>query len=287
MSNGVLIFAHNSRDVDYATMAIISGGLAKKHLGVSVSLVTDASTLEWIENSGELKKAKNIFEHIIETDRPVVGNNRIIYDGPSSRYIPFINQNRSTAYNLSPYDRTLLIDSDFLIFSNRLGQYWDTDSSVMIAESFTNIRETDQRVFDKWVSETGPRMYWATTVMFRKSTESELFFDLVSHVRENYKYYSIIYRFNPMIYRNDIAFSIAKHMMDKFLPDVKNNLPSVLSVIDRDQLSVVKHDGNLIFLIGDELSSDNLKPVSIKGLDIHIMNKQSILRNKDTLLELI
>jgi hypothetical protein len=90
-----------------------------------------------------------------------------------------------------------------------------------------------------------------------------------------------------MIYRNDIAFSIAKHMMDKFLPDVKNNLPSVLSVIDRDQLSVVKHDGNLIFLIGDELSSDNLKPVSIKGLDIHIMNKQSILRNKDTLLELI
>jgi hypothetical protein len=76
-------------------------------------------------------------------------------------------------------------------------------------------------------------------------------------------------------------------MMDKILPDTNYHLPSVLRGLARAQLSVVKHDGNLIFLIGDELSSDNLKPVSIKGLDIHIMNKQSILRNKDALLELI
>jgi hypothetical protein len=40
MTKGVLIFAHNSPDVDYGLMATIAGGLAKKNLGVPVSLVT-------------------------------------------------------------------------------------------------------------------------------------------------------------------------------------------------------------------------------------------------------
>ena len=287
MKKGVLVYAHNSRDIDYATTAIISGGLAKKHLNVPATLVTDFSTTEWMSSAGMLPIAKRVFENIIEVERPVIGNNRIIHDGSTSRYVPFINQNRSTAYSLTPYDRTLLIDSDFLIFSNRLGQFWDAESPVMIAESFTNIRDGDSGILDKWVSETGPKMYWATTVMFSKSQEAEIFFDLVSHVRENYKYYSIIYRFNSSIYRNDIAFSIAKHIMNGFCEESKNDLPSVLSAIDRDYLELVKKDGNLIFLIGDKLSSDVLKPISIKGLDIHIMNKQSILRNKDALLDLI
>jgi hypothetical protein len=41
MKKGALIFAHNSRDIDYALMAIISGGLVKKNLKVPVSLATD------------------------------------------------------------------------------------------------------------------------------------------------------------------------------------------------------------------------------------------------------
>ena len=49
MNTGVLIFAHNSRDVDYALTAVISAGLAKKYLKVPVSLVTDSPTLEWMK----------------------------------------------------------------------------------------------------------------------------------------------------------------------------------------------------------------------------------------------
>ena len=30
MTKGILIYAHNNRTVDYALMAVISGGLAKK-----------------------------------------------------------------------------------------------------------------------------------------------------------------------------------------------------------------------------------------------------------------
>ena len=36
MTRGVLIFAHNNRDVDYALMSIVSGQLAAKYLQVPV-----------------------------------------------------------------------------------------------------------------------------------------------------------------------------------------------------------------------------------------------------------
>jgi hypothetical protein len=61
MTCGVLIFAHNNRDVDYALMAMVAGGLAKKNLNVPVSLVTDLSTVEWMQTAGTYERAT---EHI-------------------------------------------------------------------------------------------------------------------------------------------------------------------------------------------------------------------------------
>ena len=65
MKRGIIIYAHNNRSVDYALMAIISGGLAKKHLNLPVSLITDPSTIEWMRESKSLEKATEIFENII------------------------------------------------------------------------------------------------------------------------------------------------------------------------------------------------------------------------------
>ncbi len=46
MKKGILIYAYNSPTLDYALMGIISGGLAKKNLGIPASLVSDQSTIE-------------------------------------------------------------------------------------------------------------------------------------------------------------------------------------------------------------------------------------------------
>ena len=51
MKRGVVIFAHNNRDTDYALMAVIAGGLAKKHLNLPVSLITDKTTVSWMKES--------------------------------------------------------------------------------------------------------------------------------------------------------------------------------------------------------------------------------------------
>jgi hypothetical protein len=286
MSKGVLLFAHNSRDIDYALMAVISGGLAKKNLQVPVSIATDSATLDWVKQSKIYDTFRTIFDQVILTDRPVTDNKRNLYDGKEFKIVPFINANRFSAWDLTPYDRTLLIDVDFLIFSKSLNEYWNIAEDIMISKSINDVCSQQRLGYhDKYISDTGIHLYWATTVMFTKNKKSKLFFDLVRSIKDNYQIYSDIYRFNSQQYRNDIAFSLAKHILDGFETRLENSLPPVLTAIDKDVLFEVKLD-NLTILIND-IHSDGFIASSFKNIDLHVMNKQSIIRNSKKLMELI
>jgi hypothetical protein len=285
MTQGILIYAHNSHSVDYALMSIISGGLAKKYLNVPVSLITDKFTVDWMKNSQSYELAVKIFEHIIIVEKPETNNSRRLYDGSNNSTIPFINSNRSSAWDLTPYDRTLLIDSDFLIFSDRLSKYWNVDCDLMIGESISDIYNNNRLGYhDRYISDVGIKLYWATTIMFTKNIKTKIFFELVKHIKDNYQYYADAYRFDSKQFRNDIAFSIAKHILNGFEQNNTEELPPVLTLLDKDILHSV---GNkLTVLVSPKLDS-NFCAAAIDGIDIHIMNKQSIIRNKDALLELI
>jgi hypothetical protein len=286
MNNGSLIFAHNNRDVDYILLALISGGLAKKHLNAPVSLVTDSTTLEWAEHSGIYTKVKEVFDQVILVNKPKTDNKRNLHDGTEKKSIDFTNTNRCSAYELSPYDRTLLLDSDFLIFSNRLAQYWDVDEPIMVAYAMNDICSQQRMGYhDRYVSDTGAHLLWATTVMFSKDSYSELFFDLVNQVKQNYQYYADLFRFDPRQFRNDIAFGVAKHILDGFEHIDQFSLPSLLTVQDKDILHSVRGD-KLTFLVSTNFNQNYIL-ASTQGVDVHVMNKQSIVRNKEFLLELI
>ena len=286
MIKGILIYAHNNRTVDYALMAIISGGLAKKHLGQPASLVTDQATVDWMIESKIYEKAKTVFENIFTVARPGSNNFRGLYDGTERSVVQFINGNRNSAYDITPYQRTLLIDADFLIFSNRLSEYWDIDSDVMIGESINDIYDNQRMGYhDRYVSDVGVKLYWATTVMFTKNTYSKMFFDLVRHIKDQYQYYADTYRFDSKQYRNDIAFSVARHILGGFEQSPMGCLPPVLTLLDRDILHSV--DASKLTVLVSPKLNDNYCAASIQNLDIHIMNKQSIVRHSDRLLELI
>jgi hypothetical protein len=286
MTRGVLIFAHNNRDIDYALMATVAGGLAKKNLNVPVSLVTDPSTVEWMKTAGTYDKAVSIFEHIIEVDKPDTNNQRRLHDGKESKTVPFVNSNRASVYDLSPYDRTLLIDSDYLVLSNHLNEYWEVDQDIMIGSAMRDIYHQDRSGYhDRYISDTAPHLYWATTVMFTKNATSQLFFNLVNTIRTNYSYFGDMYGFDVRQYRNDIAFSVAKHIMDGFVTNTAGSLPPVFTAIDKDVLLSVKN-AKLTFLINTNLDS-NYCATTVQGHDVHVMNKQSLIRNIDKLLELV
>lgn len=286
MTKGILIYAHNNRTVDYALMAMIAGGLAKKHLKQSVSLVTDRATVDWMAESEIYSRAQTIFEHIFVVPRPGSNNSRALHDGTERSVVQFINTNRDSAYDLTPYQRTLLIDADFLVFSNRLAEYWEVDSDVMIGESINDIYDHQRLGYhDRYVSDVGIKLYWATTVMFTKNTYSKMFFDLVRHIKDNYQYYADTYRFDSKQFRNDIAFSVARHVLNGFEQTPMGCLPPVLTLLDRDMLHSVDA-GKLTVLVAPKLDS-NYCAAAIRDTDIHIMNKQSIVRNSENLLGMI
>ena len=286
MKKGIVIYAHNNRSVDYALMAVISGGLAKKHLNVPASLITDPSTVDWMRESNILETATSVFENIIIVDRPETDNTRRLHDGEHVSVVPFLNSNRSSVWDLTPYDRTLMIDGDYLTFSDSLNEYWDVDSDVMIGESINDVCDTYRLGYlDKYVSEVGVKLYWATTVMFTKNEAAKTFFDTVNFIKDNYSYYADIFRFDSRQFRNDIAFSVAKHIMDGYEASSIGDLPPVRTLLDKDILEDVK-DETIIALVSPKLDS-NYCAAALTGLDIHVMNKQSIYRNKDKLLGLI
>jgi hypothetical protein len=285
MKNGILIFAHNSRDIDYALMSLISAKFAKTNLQVPVSLVVDKSTVEWMQTSYIYNLSQEIFDKIIEIEKPVTQNIRVLNDGYTSKTVPFVNSNRASVWDLTPYHRTLLIDSDFLIMSDRLNQYWDANTDVMLSPSMQDVRGDRKGILDSWVSETGIPLYWATTVMFTKNNESKIFFDLVDVIRTNYNYFADLFRFNPKQYRNDIAFSIAKHMLNGFDTGAEN-LPPILTLLDKDLIHSVSNNQLRVYL-NDSMSEDHVVIASIKDLDVHVMNKQSIIRNAKEFLEIL
>ncbi len=286
MNRGIVIIAHNNRDIDYSLMSIISGGLAKKHLNLPVSLITDQSTVDWMKTSDTFDKASQVFENIKIIDRPVSDNTRRLNDGQEFKTVPFLNSTRSKVWDLTPYDETLLIDSDYLIFSDLLNQYWHLADNVLIGKAMNDVQGQRIGFLDKTVSDVGVHLYWATTVMFKKNKESKLFFDLVKQVEEHYDVFADLYRFSSKQFRNDIAFSVAKHILDGFETTLTQSLPDILTVQDKDLLCEVR-DSRLYFIINDGNNPDVYIPCSIKDMDVHFMNKQNIVRQKDKLMELL
>jgi hypothetical protein len=129
-------------------------------------------------------------------------------------------------------------------------------------------------------------MVWATNIMFTKNQQTKLIFDLVEHVKENYRYYGRLYDFDSTQYRNDFAFSVACHILSGHGCDkCYDTLPSPIFIRDVDQLIDVNSD-RLLFLLKDYNKPDNYNLLKTAGQDIHLMNKRCLLENLDKLLEL-
>jgi hypothetical protein len=74
--------------------------------------------------------------------------------------------------------------------------------------------------------------------------------------------------------------------MNGFETEFAYTLPPILTVFDKDILHTVDND-KLTFLVSQPNDVAGFWAATTKGTDVHIMNKQSIIRNADRLLELI
>jgi hypothetical protein len=283
MSRGCLIFAYDGT-LDYGSQAVLAATLVNKHLQVPVSVVTDQAT----EDSMRSKFNHLPFDKIIKIENNS-NNYRSLGNGVDSErtLAQFKNNNRSSAYDLTPYDRTLVIDSDFLIFSNELGKYWDNRHDFLITPGMLDLQETSVSSKGYKLSPYTIDMLWATNLMFSKTDETKLLFDLVEYIKENYQYYAGLYEFSSGSYRNDFAFSVACHIMSGHGADKwHGELPVPLLYTDLSELVNIKDSGQLTFLLKDRTKLDNFILSNSYQQDIHMMNKHDILSNIDKFMEL-
>ena len=269
MKQGVLLFAFNNNSVDYVKQAIYCAKRIKTHLKLPVQLVTDAE--DYIESAYPFYK--QYIDIVTHRDAPE-GHTKTFYNGIYSKtQLEWKNSARSDAYAISVFEKTLVIDTDLLLFNDKLLSCFSTSEDFMIAKhhELVNLNGIN---FDKVGDKTIP-MYWATILYFTKSNTAKTVFDLVAHIKENYNYYRTVYDIPESKFRNDFAFSIAVHMMSGF--ESSTEWPLQLNSdmwVSTDKDVLLDITDTTVKLLAHK-SYDYL-PVKLTDATVHVMNKFSL-----------
>ena len=275
MTQGVLIFAQNNAEVDYTRMAIFSAKRIKKFLGVPVSIVTD--------NRDYLIKTygteAEVFDQIIDIQSPVVQKKQFHDGSMSSKLLEWKNFSRSDAYDITPYDETLILDADYMVATDHLSKLWDSPHDLMMFKDSYDLAQWRDTSAFTYLNQYSIPFYWATVVYFRKSSATASFFKLVQHIRENWGYYKILYSLDSFMFRNDFAFSIAAHVLNdgRDLGAVAQIPGKMYYTLDKDLLMKCD-DTSFTFLLEKEKHHGEYTAMKVSNLDMHIMNKYSLAR---------
>jgi hypothetical protein len=285
------MYAHNNPEIDYVKIACANALMVQKNLQVPVTLVTDSGSINWSRKELGSDFIDSCFEKIIEVDKDYAFNNLRNFSDTryTSKSLQFYNCNHSDAYKLSPYDETLFIDCDYLIMSSALNNCWGSNNDVMINKTIYSPID-DCTPYSKNLDDMGIKLYWATVIYFKKSSLAEFLFEFVGHIQKNYGYYRDLYSFSGGMFRNDNAFSIAIHTLNGFSEEApivcELPIPGLLMSWDTNDIQKINGVNDITLYIEKTNERGNYLLVRFKNTDVHIMNKWSITRNADRLIEL-
>ena len=273
MTHGAVIFALNNGGIDYVKLAVFAAERVRKYLQVPVSIITDSP--DWLQESCP----DHCFDKIIVLQDEASGQKEF-YDGTmASKKFSWKNLSRNQVYNLTPYDKTLVLDSDYIINSSILKSSFDKDADFQIYQhSFDLAGWRDIRAFTRLNSYSIP-FYWATVFVFEKNTISQAFFDLITYIKENWQYFRMLYNIDAVAFRNDFAFSIAIHIMNgKGNGRFATELPGTMTyILDKDILLDIDKN-KMKFLVEKQNYFGEYILAKTTGLDVHVMNKFSLSR---------
>jgi hypothetical protein len=278
MTVGAVIFAHNNKTIDYTKLAVFAAKRIKQHLDIPVSLI--------IDNRGWLLHAypDHPFDKVIDSEvESMPSQTKTFFDGSLSREkLEWKNFSRSQIYNLTPYETTLVIDSDYVINSSILKSAFDIDCDLQLYHNTLDLALNRDPTAFKRINQYSIPFYWATVFVFKKNPIMECFFNLIEYIKSNWFYFKTLYSIEAPAYRNDIAFSIAIHIMNgKTNGEFALELPGkMIFAADKDIL--VSADANKMqFLVEKKDYLGEYTMVKTTGLDVHVMNKFSLSRYID------
>jgi hypothetical protein len=244
MKKGILVFCINTDVYRYDKIAAKTIPLLKKNLGLPVTVVTNFDTYKMLPPLGfvDYKLIDNQTGNFI--------NNK-----------PWHNLDRHRAYELSPYDKTLLVDIDFFCYSDNLLTLFDTDHDFLVHDQVHDVTGKDSYNFRR---NSSIPMVWATLIFFKKTALAKSIFDMVAHIKKNYQFYCNLYRIDFPNFRNDYAFAIALQQIHGFvgypvMPTKLATLPANAKVTSLD-------DQGMTWTVEDRHGR-------IEHTDVHVIDK--------------
>ena len=244
MSKGVLLFCFDTETSRYHRILRRCVRLIRKNLKLPITVVTDIDTFHKIGDVGHVN---------YKLTTPEQGNKK---DGK-----PWLNVDRHLAYDLSPYDTTLVMDIDYFPFTDNLRQFLDTGYDFLVSRQAHDLMVTDQPPRDRF---SMIDMVWATILIFNRSPKSKMIFDAVKYVKKHYSHFMQLYRITARNFRNDYAFAIALQQMNGFVD--YEVLPIKLPTL-MPECEILKIDDN-----GLAWRHDNKVMYTVEQ-DVHVLNK--------------
>jgi len=257
LSQGALIFAFNNEATDYIAMAAWSAKNIRRHLNLPVAVVTDNPEIA----------AQYQFEHIIATVADTGGTRHFADYGAT---VTWHNAGRINAYELSPFDQTLVLDADYVVASDALLEVLTIPQQFAAFKDSLDVANlTNLETFGEYKMP----MWWATVMMFRRGNISQYIFDSMQMIRNNWQHYRDLYGIHHGNYRNDYALSIALGLVAGSEQSVYEFYGSMVNVMPELRLTWVEQDHYEVEYIN---ANGQLKNMSWKGMDFHAMCKRHL-----------
>ena len=260
MTTGALIFAFNNEQTDYVAMAGWCARNIRRHLNIPVAVVTDCT------DSSRLTE----FDEAIYSPT-ASGGTRWFEDYADT--VTWHNAARINAYSQTPWDRTLVVDADYVVAGSELRRVLESDTDFMCHKTAVNMATGYPLAGLNVFGNHDMPMWWATVMMFRRSNTAQYIFDCMQMIHANWQHYRDLYGINNPTYRNDFALSIAIGIVSGHTGKVDQIPWPLLSVLPDTMLS--KIDDNM-YQINYTDSGNNPRWSTWQGTDFHAMGKQDL-----------
>lgn len=259
MTTGALIFAFNNEQTDYVAMAGWCARNIRRHLNIPVAVVTD---------SGDANRNK-AFDQVIPAV-PTSGGTRWFEDYQNT--VTWHNAARIDAYSQTPWDRTLVVDADYVVASSQLRYVLEHNTDFMCHKTAFNMATGLPLEGLNVFGDHAMPMWWATVMMFRKSNTAQYIFDCMQMIHANWEHYRALYGINNRTYRNDFALSIAIGIVSGQTGRVSEIPWRLMSALPEHKLTQLDQDCYQI----DTVQNNQPRYMACQGQDFHAMGKQHL-----------
>jgi len=294
VTQGIVFFAYNTEQINYLKLSTVAAHYASRHMpDLPICLITSVGDWEWFKKNfqGDFAIINDSFDEIVLAEPGHQDNPRTHHDSPWSKFVSqFRNKNKHRVIDYTPFDKTLLLDIDYIIQNNQLEYVFDTDSAVTLfhdAETLIGERpgQAQQRLHTY-----GIPMLWSTVIYFNRNKDlSRMFFDTWAHVAENYEFYCFLYGFPGHIFRTDFCVSIATHIINGMREGeiIEDFSRPMIYMSQRDDIVHINEADDWVYLVNDRQAAWENSLTRIMNENVHVMNKRAIERHYDDIMMLI